>query len=123
MGKAAKQKGARGEREFSEVIREASGDAFTAHRGRQYCGGPNSPDIISSMPVHWEVKRAEKCSPAAFWAQAEADAGLDKEPAVAWKRNGGCWLAFVRAHHLIALHAKLFRLEQKLKELERQPES
>lgn len=116
MGRSQKQKGARGEREFAEVIREASGGVFDAHRGRQYCGGPNSPDIISTMPLHWEVKRTEKCAPAAFWAQAEADAGIEKEPAVAWKKNGGIWLAFCRAHHLIALHAEIFRLRKLLKE-------
>lgn len=49
----SKDKGKRGEREVAGILRDLG---FRAHRGQQYQGGNDSPDIIHEMQnVHVEV--------------------------------------------------------------------
>ena len=45
-----------------------------------------------------------------------ADAGIEKEPCVAIRWNGGEWLGLCRFTHIVALHAEIFRLREMLKE-------
>jgi Holliday junction resolvase len=100
MGKAEREKGKRGEREWRDEIRKVG---VSARRGRQYSGDPGSPDVVSGFSrVHWEVKRTEKCSPYAYLAQAVADAG-DGVPIVAHKQNGKDWLCILPASALLRL--------------------
>lgn len=89
------RKGKRGEREFAAVLREAG---FDARRGRQFAGGPDSPDVASKALswLHVEVKRVQRLNVADACARAEADAG-GKPFAVAHRRNGSPWLVTVRA--------------------------
>ena len=54
----SKQKGGRGEREFATLCRvEGYGNA---HRGQQFQGGIDSPDVKGLPGVHVEVKRVER---------------------------------------------------------------
>ena len=56
-GKAAKRKGKVGEREAAKFI---SKFGFDAHRGQQYAGSKDSPDVVHNIPkIHIEVKRNE----------------------------------------------------------------
>jgi Holliday junction resolvase len=99
MGKFARDKGARGEREWRDVLR-AMGYA-DAERGCQRKGGPDSPDVKNGIPgTHCEVKRTERLSLYEAMAQADADAGDDLIPYIAHKRNGKPWLVIVAADDL-----------------------
>ena len=61
MGSMSRRKGAAGEREAAAALNEVFGTRF--HRGRQYHGGPDSPDLAGDMPgLHVEVKRVERLS-------------------------------------------------------------
>jgi len=54
MGSMSKRKGAAGEREAAEKLNEVLGSRF--HQGRQYHGGPESPDLAGDLPsLHVEV--------------------------------------------------------------------
>jgi len=54
MGKYSRDKGQRGERWLRDRIMDRG---YLAHRGRQFRGGPDSPDVISpDLPVQWEMK-------------------------------------------------------------------
>ena len=47
----SKQKGARGEREFAEFLRDRG---IEAGRGQQFSGGESSPDVVHSIPgIHF----------------------------------------------------------------------
>ena len=120
MSKMSRNKGARGEREVAELIELASNGAFKAQRGCQHAGrfavGVPSPDVLTDLPLHLEVKRTEKPAVKAAWAQASADAGIEKEPCVTIRWNGGEWLGLCRFTHIVALHAEIFRLRKMLKE-------
>lgn len=52
-------KGKVAEREVSELIRSYG---FEARRGQQFSGGNESPDVVSDLPLHIEVKRVEAFS-------------------------------------------------------------
>jgi Holliday junction resolvase len=97
----SRQKGARGEREWRDQLRN---EGFDARRGQQFAGGTDSPDVIcESLPgIHWEVKRVERGNPYEWMEQAERDAGT-KMPVVAHKRNGKDWICIMSAESLFAL--------------------
>jgi hypothetical protein len=90
----SRQKGARGEREWAAYLRE---NGIDAHRGRQYHGGPDSPDVVSDDGIHWEVKLAERLNIDKAMEQAEGDCPENKIPAVSHKRNRKPWLITLRA--------------------------
>ena len=56
MGKASREKGKRGEREFASLCREYG---YAARRGQQYCG-VEGDDVIGLPGIHAEVKRVER---------------------------------------------------------------
>lgn len=98
----SRQKGARGEREWRDQLRN---EGFDARRGQQFSGGSDSPDVIcDSLPgIHWEVKRVERGNPYDWMMQARRDAGDSKMPVVAHKRNGQDWLCVLRAEDFFQL--------------------
>lgn len=116
MSKMSRNKGARGEREVSALIEDASGGVFKAQRGCQHAGrfavGVASPDVLTDLPLHLEVKRTEKQALRQWWAQALADAGIEKEPCVVTRWNGADWLGIVRFSHLVGVLSEIARLRQ-----------
>ena len=101
MGKInSRQKGARGEREFAELLRARGHEA---KRGQQFKGGDESPDVISSLPIHFEVKRVENFSVYDSLRQAVRDANGKKVPVVAHRRNGRKWVAVMLMDDLLDL--------------------
>lgn len=101
-GARSRNKGAVGERELAALL---TAEGFSAHRGRQYHGGPGTPDVrCADLPgVHWEVKRTEKLSLYQAMAQAKADAADGQMPVVAHRRNHSEWLIVLRAEDFFRL--------------------
>lgn len=93
--KNSRRKGAVGEREWRDVLRA---EGFSARRGQQYSGSPDSPDVVCpDLPfIHWEVKRVERLDLCGAMAQARNDAG-NQTPIVAHRKNRGDWLVTLRA--------------------------
>lgn len=100
MGRMSRQKGKRGEREFAAFLCSLG---VEARRGVQYHGGPDSPDVVSSLPVHWEVKRVERFDLHGSLSQSIDEAPPGKMPVVAHRRNNGDWVAILRMADLIKL--------------------
>ncbi len=102
MGKMSKRKGAAGELEAARKLNDVLGTAF--HRGRQYHGGPESPDLAGDVPgLHVEVKRTEKLRLWEAVAQAREDAGTDQVPVVMHRANHKPWVLIVEVDQLIRL--------------------
>ena len=101
MGRASRDKGARGEREWRDVLTAAG---YPAERGCQRKGGPDSPDVDcpSLSGLHFEVKRVEKLNIYTALGQAMCDAG-DRVPIVAHRRNHSPWLVTLRAGDFFSL--------------------
>ena len=96
----SRDKGARGERELADFLRQHGVDA---RRGQQFHGGPGSPDVVADIPgVHLECKRVEKGSLYDWMAQATRDAG-GKIPVVAHRRNNKEWVAILPMKDLLYL--------------------
>jgi Holliday junction resolvase len=98
----SRQKGARGEREWAEYLRD---NGYTARRGQQFAGGSESPDVVCQELnwLHWEVKRVERLNLSNACEQAAEDAGPSKRWAVAHRVNGEGWLVTVPAELMMLL--------------------
>jgi len=102
MGSMSRRKGAAGEREAAAALNEVLGTHL--HRGRQYHGGPDSPDLAGDMPgLHVEVKRVERLSLYPAMYQARRDAAPDQVPVVMHRGNNRPWLIVVEVADLIRL--------------------
>lgn len=94
------RKGKAGERELAKLLTDYG---FPARRGQQFSGSPDSPDVISEIfPFHIECKRTESLSIYKAMEQAKNDAGK-KPPCVFHRRNGGEWLAILRADDFLTV--------------------
>ena len=101
-GRSSKRKGAAGEREAARKLQEVF-PGIEAHRGRQYHGGPGTPDVCLSLEgLHLEVKRTETFSPYTAMKQAEGDA-KGAIPMVLHRKNHGDWMCFVHLRDLPGL--------------------
>src|ERR1700748_2154563 len=76
----SRNKGASGEREIAEWLRA---NGIHGHRGQQFAGGADSPDVIHDLPgIHLEVKRTETLSLYVALDQAKRDAPSGHVPVV-----------------------------------------
>ena len=89
----SRSKGKRGELEWRDVIRS---HGYEARRGQQFSGNPDSPDVVTNLPYHFEVKRVERLNIDNAMKQAESECG-DKPPVVAHRKNGGQWMVTLLA--------------------------
>lgn len=97
----SRQKGARGERQWRDVLRE---NGFTARRGQQFSGGADSPDVICEelKNLHQEVKLVDRLNLESACEQATRDAG-GKAWIVAHRRNRGRWRVTMDAETFFSL--------------------
>jgi Holliday junction resolvase len=99
MGRMSRNKGKRGERELSQFLTERG---FESRRGRQYCGDPSAPDVISTLPFHIECKRTEIINTYKALEQAESDAG-DQPAVIFHRRNHKPWITILTAEDFLKL--------------------
>ena len=95
----SRSKGKRGELEWRDQIIAAGkerGREWEARRGQQFSGSPDSPDVVTNLPYHFEVKRVERLNIDNVMKQAEGECG-DKPPLVAHRKNGGPWMVTMLA--------------------------
>lgn len=94
MGRSSRNKGKRGEREAAQEIQRLLG--VQARRGCQYRGGPDSPDILTTLPgIHWEVKRTERLRIYEAMQQAAQEAPEGAVPVVLYRANRRPWLVIL----------------------------
>lgn len=106
----SRAKGARGEREFCDWLKEHYPERFgDAQRTQQHCGNSgDAADVRSEgfeqLALHPEVKRVERGCLYTWLEQAKNDAGPSgKRPFVAHKRNGREWVVVLRAQDFFDL--------------------
>jgi hypothetical protein len=104
-GLHSRNKGKRGELEWAKFCdKYLAAIGLLSRRGQQFSGSPDSPDVkTTGLPVHWEVKRVESGNPYNWLEQAIADAGEDRTPIVAHRRNTKEWMCVLRADDLLKL--------------------
>lgn len=105
----SKRKGCRGERELAAILREDWG--YDCHRGQQFKGGADSPDVVGLKGVHIEVKYTERFNLRAALRQAYRDTEGTKLIPTVWHRsNRRPWQVYV---HAVAFSAMCQRADIK----------
>lgn len=97
----SRRKGKGGELELAAILR---GHGYDAHRGQQYRGGGDSPDVTGLPGVHIECKRVERLDLDAAFEQATRDAAPGEVPAVFHRRNGKPWKVTVSLEDFLRLY-------------------
>lgn len=97
----SKAKGGRGERELAHVLQEYG---FDTHRGQQFQGGVDSPDVKGLPGIHIECKRVENLNIHKAYAQAERDAEGKAIPAVFHRRNREPWMVTLSLNDFMEIY-------------------
>jgi len=97
----SKDKGARGERELANKLKEYG---YDCRRGQQYCGANGDADVVGLDGVHIEVKRTERLSLYDALAQAKHDAREGEMPVVMHRKNNCEWVVIQPLEDWIELY-------------------
>jgi Holliday junction resolvase len=101
MGRASREKGKRGEREFVHALRALGIDA---RRTQQFSGKAGDADVDSELEgIHWEVKRRTSIAATRFLEQADADRKENQSPVVAMREDRGPWMILLKLDDLETL--------------------
>lgn len=104
IGKMSKNKGKNGELSVANLLNEFG---FKSKRGVQFQGGADSPDVVSDLPFHIEVKRTETFSLYKALEQATDDSKGLKPPIVFHRKNNEEWVVVLRAKDFLELLNKI----------------
>lgn len=99
----SRDKGKRGECEVARLLRA---HGFDGHRGQQFHGGKDSPDVTGLPGAHIEVKRTERFSLYEALEQSEGDSGPDEIPLVFHRRNEKRWTVVLDADEFLRIYAR-----------------
>lgn len=102
MGRSAQRKGADGERELANVLKEYG---FEVRRGQVF---NHESDMVGLDKIHPEVKRVEKLNVVTAMKQAITESQIrnDGLPSVFHRRNREEWLVTMRLTDWIELYRK-----------------
>ena len=103
MAVNSRNKGAAGERELANILKEYG---YTARRGQQFCGKNGDADVVGLDGIHIECKRVEKLNIEKAMEQAKTDARAGEIPAVFHRKNRKPWLVTVSLEDFIKLYKK-----------------
>lgn len=84
----SREKGARGERELANYLKE---QGYDSRRGQQFSGANGDPDVVGLPGIHIECKRVEKLNLDAALEQSERDARAGEIPVVIHRKNRQTW--------------------------------
>lgn len=101
MAKNSRAKGASGERELANLLKE---HGYTARRGQQYCGANGDADVVGLDGIHIECKRVERLNIDEAMAQAVADAREGEKPAIFHRKNRKGWLVTMRLEDWLKMY-------------------
>ena len=99
----SRRKGKEGELEWAKFLRS---HGYDAHRGQQYKGGGDSPDVTGLPGIHQEVKRVEKLNVHDAMDQSRRDAADAEIPIVAHRRDRKSWLVTMDAEDFLNLYKR-----------------
>ena len=108
QGRAAREKGKRGEREVAQRFKDAG--FKDARRTAQFCGKTGDAADVTGVPgLHLEVKRVEREAVRKWVAQAIRDAeaaGKGDIPVVVHRKSGDEWLVTLRLEDFLDMYRR-----------------
>lgn len=84
----SRDKGAKGERELANILKEYG---YDTRRGQQFCGIHGNADIEGLPDIHIECKRVEKLNLDKAMEQSKRDAREGEIPTVFHRKNRQDW--------------------------------
>ena len=105
----SRSKGARGERELSNKLKEFG---FNTRRGQQYCGANGDADVVGIDGIHIECKRVQSLNLSKAMKQAESDARDGEAPMVFHRKDREPWYVTMRIDDW-AIRETIFQKEWK----------
>ena len=100
----SRDKGARGERELANILRDKHG--FHTRRGQQFCGANGDADVVGIEGFHIECKRVEKLNIENALQQSIRDAREGEIPIVAHRKNREDWKVTMSLDSFISIIRK-----------------
>lgn len=100
----SRAKGARGERELANLLKEYG---YDARRGVQYCGANGDADVTGLPNIHIEVKRVEKLNIEKAMAQSSRDARDGEMPVVMHRKDRHPWLVTMSMGDFMEMYSKV----------------
>ena len=100
----SKKKGAKGERELANKLKEYG---YETRRGQQY-NGLEGEDVIGLDYIHIECKRVEKLNIENAILQAKQDKKEGQFPTVFHRKNRSNWLVTMELQDLINLYNEYY---------------
>ena len=100
----SKKKGAAGERELANKLKEYG---YDCRRGQQYSGANGDADVVGLPGVHIECKRVEKLNLYEAMKQSVNDAGASETPAVFHRKNHHGWLVTMRLEDFMKMYSEV----------------
>ena len=100
----SKKKGSAGEREFLHLLEERGVEA--RRNEQRYVGGLDNPDIsaqLGGVPIHFEIKRAERFRLYDALEQAQRDANGHALPVVAHRQNRRPWVVVMTLEDFLSI--------------------
>ncbi|EXG84458.1 hypothetical protein K413DRAFT_1199 [Clostridium sp. ASBs410] len=104
----SRDKGANGERELANILKEYG---YKTHRGQQYCGDTGAADVVGLPQIHIECKRVERLNIYDAIEQAKSNAeakeipfGECNLPAVFHRKNKREWLVTMPLNDWITIY-------------------
>ena len=102
MGKInSRAKGADGEREISNILKE---HGYKTRRGQQFSGANGDADVVGIENIHIEVKRVEALHLDNAYEQSCRDARTGEIPTVFHRKNRKPWKVTIGLEDFIKLH-------------------
>lgn len=116
----SKQKGAKGERELANKLKEYG---YDCRRTQQFCGKTGQADDVVGLDyIHIECKRVERLNIDEAMEQAVRDTKDDNFPTVFHRKNNKKWLVTMRLDDWIKIYNEYYS-SMKLSERSRQCEN
>lgn len=97
----SRAKGARGERELANLLKEYG---YDTRRGQQYSGANGDADVVGLPCVHIECKRVEKLNLDKAMEQSIRDARAMEIPVVMHRKDRGDWLVTMELYEWMQLY-------------------
>lgn len=85
----SRTKGAVGERELANILKE---NGYVARRGQQFSGKNGDADVVGLPYIHIECKRVERLVIEKAMEQSRSDARENEIPVVMHRKNRQPWL-------------------------------
>lgn len=99
----SRQKGAAGERELANLLKEYG---YDTRRGQQYSGANGDADVVGIPGLHIECKRVEKLNLDAALEQSKRDARESEMPVVIHRKNRQEWKVTLSLKDFIELYRR-----------------